>query len=107
MGLIVPTNVSVSIYRTANPSSPYSFGALVVTTKGHLKPVVQDGRFGAASWLKWTHQLLLPTGIDVRDAYNSQLDPGRDNTKADTVVLLDSGGGNKTAYYVVFVEQVS
>jgi hypothetical protein len=107
MALLVPTNVNVSIYRGANPGSPYTLGSLVVSTKGYLKPVAQSGRFGSASWLKWTHILLLAPTVDVRDAYNSQLDPSRDNTRADTVVLLDSGGANKTAYYVVLVEQVS
>jgi hypothetical protein len=44
----------------------------------------------------------------VRDAYNSQLDPGRNNNNADTVILLDSTvAGRETAYYVVFVEIVA
>src|SRR5215467_8987671 len=91
MALLVPTNVSVSIYRTANPASPYTLGSLVVSTRGHLKPVAQSGRFGSASWLKWTHILLLAPTVDVRDAYNSQLDPSRDNTKADTVEQVSRG----------------
>ena len=107
MTLQIAANVTVSIYRTANPSAPYTLGTLSATVKGYLKPVVQDGRLGSASWLKWTHLLLLPPGTDVRDAYNSQLDPARNNNVADTVVLLDSGGVNKTAFYVAFVEQVS
>src|SRR5437870_2986941 len=107
MALLVPPNVTVSIYRGSDPSSPYSLGSLVVSAKGYLKPVAPSGRFGSASWLNGTHVLLLAPTSDVRDAYNTQLDPSRDNTKADTVILLDSGGSNKTAYYAVFVEQVS
>jgi hypothetical protein len=107
MALLLTTNVTVSIYRTANASSPYSLGSLSATVKGYLKPMVQNGRFGSASWLKWTHWLLLGPTVDIRDAYNSQLDPSRNNTIADTVILLDSGGVKKTAFYVAFVEQVS
>jgi hypothetical protein len=107
MALQVPTNVTVSIYRTANPASPYALGSLSATAPGHLKPAVENGRFGSASWLRWTHVLLLAPDVDVRDAYDSQLDPARDNTLADTVILEDSvTPGTKTAFYVVFVEQV-
>jgi len=84
-------NVTVDIYRTANPSSPYPGGSPAVAgVKGFLQPAVTDGRFGSASYLKWTHLLYLPAGTDVRDAYNSQLDPARNNTSADTLILPDS-----------------
>ena len=106
MALLLPVNVSVDVYRTANPGAPYTLGALSASgVRGHLKPAVQNGRFGSATWLKWTHVLYLPPGTDVRDAYNTQLDPSRQNNNADTVVLTDSGGVNKTPFYVVFVEQ--
>jgi len=107
MALLVPVNVTVSIYAGSNTSSPYSLGALRSTVKGYLKGRVQDGRFGSASWLKWTHWLLLAPGVDIRDAYNSQLDPARNNSLGDTVILLDSGGMKQTAFYVAFVEEVS
>jgi hypothetical protein len=106
MSLPVTPNVAVDIYRAANPSSPYSLGAQSATgVPGYLQPAAAEGRFGTAQWLKWTHVLLLPPGTDVRDAYNSQLDPSRDNNNADTVILNDSAiSGRRTAYYVVFVE---
>jgi hypothetical protein len=109
MALLVPTNVSVDIYRTANPGSPYTLGMLSAAgVKGFLRPAARDGRFGAASWLKWTHVLLLSPTADVRDAYNSQLDPNRDNAKADTIIVYDSNTPTtKTAFYAVFVEQAS
>ena len=108
MALIVPPNVSVDIYRTANPSAPYTLGTFSATVRGYLKPAVQNGRFGSASWLKWTHLLLLPPGTDIRDAYNSQLDPSRDNTKGDTIVVHDSTtSSTKVAYYVAFIEEVA
>lgn len=104
--LPMPPNVTVDIYRTANPSSPYTLGALCAAdVKGFLKPVVSQGRYGSASWLNWTHVLYLPPGTDVRDAYNSQLDPARNNTIADTIIVKDSSNSaKKTAFYVVFVE---
>src|SRR6516225_6420932 len=107
MALLVPANVTVSIYAGSNAASPYSLGALRSTVKGYLRARVQDGRLGSASWLKWTHWLLLAPGVDIRDAYNSQLDPSRNNSLGDTVVLLDSGGVKQTALYVAFVEEVS
>ena len=102
----MPPNVSVNIYRTASPSSPYSLGtAGPQGVRGYLKPALSTGRNGTASWLKWTHVLSLPPGTDVRDAYNTQLDPARNNTIADTVIVADSrNAGVRTAFYVVFVE---
>ncbi len=109
MSLLVPPNVNVDIYRTADPASPYTLGTLSATgVAGFLKPAVRDGRFGTASWLKWTHVLLLPPTIDVRDAYNSQLDPSRDNTIADTIIVHDTNTPTtETAFYVAFVEQAA
>src|SRR5271166_6520666 len=109
MSLPMPANVTVNIYRTANPSSPYPSGSPAVSgVPGYLQPAAQDGRFGSASYLKWTHVLYLPPGTDIRDAYNSQLDPARNNNNADTVILLDSTvAGRETAYYVVIVEVVA
>jgi hypothetical protein len=107
--LQTPTNVSVSIYRTANPGSPYTLGTLSASgVPGHLEPAAHDGRHGTASWLKWTHILYLAPTVDVRDAYNSQLDPSRNNALADTIILADTNNpATLTAFYVVFVEQVS
>src|SRR5579862_567331 len=109
MSLPLPPNVTVNIYRTANPSSPYPSGSPAVSgVPGYLKPAVLNGRFGTASFLKWTHILYIPPDTDIRDAYNSQLDPSRNNTIADTVILADSTvAGRMTAYYVVYVEIIA
>jgi hypothetical protein len=108
MSLPLPPNVAVNIYRTANPSSPYPGGNPALSgVPGYLKPAAPNGRFGSAQWLKWTHILYLPPGTDIRDAYNSQLDPTRNNTIADTVIVVDTTvPTRKTAYYVVFVEVI-
>lgn len=109
MPLPMPANVTVDIHRTADPAAPYSLGPLSAAgVKGYLKPIVQAGRHGTASWLKWTHLLYVEAGVDVRDAYNTQLDPARDNTKGDTIILKDSATPTtRTAFYVAFVEVVS
>lgn len=109
MSLPLGKNVTVDVFRTANPSSPYPSGSPAVSgVNAYLRPAAQNGRFGSASYLKWTHILYVPPGTDIRDAYNSQLDPSRNNTIADTVILQDSSvSGRKTAYYVVFVEVVA
>jgi hypothetical protein len=100
-----PANVTVDIYRTANPASPVPQGNPAVSgVSGYLQPDVQSGKYGSANWLRWTHILYVATGTDVRDAYNTQLDPARNNNAADTVVVTDSNG-KKVPYYVVFVEE--
>ena len=49
MSLPLTPNVAVAIYRTANPSSPYSFGTLSASgVSGYLTPAAADGRFGSA-----------------------------------------------------------
>jgi hypothetical protein len=108
MSLPVPANVSANIYRTANASSPYTLGSAGPQgVQGFLQAAVADGRFGSATWLRWTHVLFLPPGTDIRDAYNSQLDPSRNNNNADTVIVKGVTDSNQTAYYVVFVEVIS
>jgi hypothetical protein len=103
--LPIPSNVTVDIYRSSNPQQPLPGGNPdVPKVPGYLKPWVQSGRHGTAQWLKWTHILILPAGTDIRDAYNTQLDPARNNNQADTVVITDSGGTKKTPFYVAFVE---
>jgi hypothetical protein len=105
MGLPLPSNVTVDVYRNSNPASPVPGGMPAVPgVPGNLIPRMATGRYGSALWLKWTHLLLLPAGTDVRDAYNSQLDPARNNNAADTVVVTDSNG-NRVPYYVAFVEE--
>jgi|SRR6516225_6459532 hypothetical protein len=105
--LPIPSNCKVDIYRTANPNAPLPAGAAAVPqVPGYIKPMVTNGRFGSATWLKWTHVLILPPNTDVRDAYNTQLDPNRNNNAADTIVVTDSTTPTtKTPYYVAFVEQ--
>jgi hypothetical protein len=47
-------------------------------------------------------------GTDIRDAYNSQLDPSPTPSNADTVIVNDTTTpGVRTAYYVVLVETIS
>jgi hypothetical protein len=110
MSLPMAANVLVDVFRNANPASPYPAGtAAQAAVPGYLKPYAATGRHGSAQWLKWTHILYVGDTVDVRDAYNSQLDPARNNAAADTVVLYDTGSPStkKTAFYVVFVEVVA
>jgi hypothetical protein len=105
MAIPMPPNVSVDIYHSANPASPYPSGTPAVSgVTGYLQPRVQTGRHGTASYLKWTHIFYCSADVDVRDAYNSQLGT-YDNTKADTLVINDlTDLTKKTAFYVVYVE---
>jgi hypothetical protein len=106
MPLPSPPNVTVAVYRGSNAAAPYTLGPLVYASlQGQFLGDVQKGRFGSASYIKWTRLLLVDAGKDIRDAYNTQLDPARNNALGDTVVLTGSNG-NKVAYYVVLVEQI-
>lgn len=107
MALPMAPNCTVDVFRTANSGSPYSLGAAgPAKVPGYLQPRVQTGRHGTASWLKWTHILYVDSSVDIRDAYNTQLDPARNNALADTVIVYDtqSPQTKKTAFYVAFVE---
>ena len=44
MSLPLPPNVSVDIFRTANPASPYPGGDPAATVDGYLKPAASTGR---------------------------------------------------------------
>lgn len=109
MSLLLPKTATVDIYRGFNANSPYpAAGTLpdVPGVSGHLKHHARQGRFGSASALKWTHVLYLPGGIDIRSAYNSQLDTWQ-SANADTVLLADYPiPGWCTAFLVVLVQRV-
>lgn len=106
MALPMSPNVTVDVYRGSNPGSPYALGLQVYAgVGGSLQPRVVTGRHGTANWLKWTHILYLTPDYDIRDAYNSQLDPSRNNAAADTVIVSSTTGlASQTAFYVVYVE---
>src|SRR5260370_14456597 len=98
-------NVTVNIYRgcnLANPVPPANTPPAVQGVNGFLKPDMVQGRhsFTVTSVLRWTHVLLLPLGVDIRDAYNSQQNVPN-LASADTVVLLDSTGKVSTPFFVV------
>jgi hypothetical protein len=108
----MPTNVTVDIYAGSDPANTNPAGnPRTAGVKGYLKPTVQTGRHGTASWLRWTHVLYINTGVQVQDAYNSQNDPARNNNLGDTVVLANDlaapGQGARTPFFVVFVEVVN
>jgi hypothetical protein len=104
MSLPMPPNVTVDIYRGCSPAAPYLGGAPAVPgVKAYLQPRVQTGRHGTALYLKWTHILYTDATVDVRDAYNGQLN-ALTAANADTVVLTDPVNNTKTAFYVAYVE---
>ena len=109
MALPLLNNVTLAIYRGFNAASPYpSEGAApaVSDVRGHLRHHVRQGRFGSAAQLHWTHVLHLPPGVDVRSAYDAQLNPAAP-ANADTVVIPDyPAPGWCTAFVVVLVQRV-
>ncbi|OAI46877.1 hypothetical protein AYO44_10500 [Planctomycetaceae bacterium SCGC AG-212-F19] len=109
MSLPMPVNAAVDIYRGFSATSPYppvSANPAVQGVGGHLRHHVRNGRFGSAQGLKWTHVLSLPDGIDVRSAYNSQLNTWQP-ANADTILLPDYPiPGWCTAFLVVLVQRI-
>ena len=109
MSLLLPVNAVVDVYRGFNAANPYPGSGstpAVEEARGHLKQHVRHGRFGSAVGLKWTTVLYLPPGIDVRSAYDSQLNAWTP-ANADTVVLADYPiPGWCTAFLVVLVQRL-
>jgi hypothetical protein len=100
-------NVTVDVYRGYDATFPNPLpGArpAAAGVPGFLKPAAPSGRVGyQAAGLHWTDALWLDAGVDVRDAYNSQL-AGATPQTADTVLLRDYPiKGRCTAFYVVLV----
>lgn len=102
-------NAAVDIYRGFNASSPYpSASATPAATgvPGELRHYARNGRFGRAAILHWTHLLLLSPDVDIRSAYNSQLNSWQ-HSNADTVLLADYPiDGWCTAFVVVLVQRI-
>jgi hypothetical protein len=105
MALPMPPNVTVDIYRGTNVASPSPGGPPALAgVPGYLQPRVQTGRHGTALYLRWTHILYTNPGVDVRDAYNGQLNAWQ-SANADTVVLRDAVNKTATPFIVVYVER--
>ncbi len=108
MPLPVPPNITVDLYRGFDPAHPYPLEGAALTYRGlagYLRPQMQAGRFGfRARNVYWTHRMDFDLGTDVRDAYQSQLDPARADALGDTLLASDYPlPGQCTAFYVVLV----
>jgi hypothetical protein len=99
------SNTTCDIYRNGNapPSAPD-----VAAVKSYLAPDFVTSHTAAITGTtvgRWTHTLLVPTGTDVRDAYNpGQL--GVDGFAAggnDWVYVPDRNG---TKFAVLYVERL-
>jgi hypothetical protein len=109
VAVLPPPNSLLDIYRGFSAGSPYPPSSATPAASGlggYLRPHVRNGRFGSAAGLHWTHLLLLPDGVDIRSAYNSELNmivPAN----ADTVLVPDYPlPGWCTAFYVVLVQRI-
>lgn len=103
-----PPNVTASIYRGWNSSSPFPAGgtAPAATVSGLLKHHMKNGIRGRAIALFWTHLLYVDESVDIRDAYATQL-AGEDPTQADTVVIGSHPvPGECCAFLVVLVQHL-
>jgi hypothetical protein len=109
MALLLPTNVSVDIYRGFSASIPYpvaSTPAAMAQAAGRIEQNIRLGRFGHGQFLHWTHVLYLPPGTDVRSAYNSLLNSWP-AAQADTITIADYPiPGWCTAFLVVLVQRI-
>jgi hypothetical protein len=109
VAVLPPPNSVINIYRGFSGASPYpspSATPAATGVAGHLRHHVRNGRFGSAVGLHWTHIIFLPDGVDLRSAYNSELN-AIVPANADTVLVPDYPlPGWCTAFYVVLVQRV-
>jgi hypothetical protein len=111
VSLAIPTNCTFDVYRgyaPATPCSPPNQPAAVVDAQGVLRQHVRNGRFGftpaGAQPMHWTTLLLCDASIDIRDAWNAELNTFSE-TQADTVMMHDYPiPGVKTPFCVVQVQ---
>jgi hypothetical protein len=104
----IRANAIIDIWRGVNISNPVPTGDPDVRdVPAVLYPAMEQGRGHYSGFLRYTHLLLTPKDIDVRDAYNSNQNTAT-VANADTVVVYDSEDKTKkTPFMVVFVELVN
>jgi hypothetical protein len=107
MALPLPVNCTFDVYRHYDGAHLYppADNPRYAGLSGHLRHHVKNGRFGyQALNLHWTHVLHVAPSTDIRSAYDCQLDPARDNGRADVVLVKDYPFvGWCTAFYVVLI----
>jgi hypothetical protein len=112
MTLQTGLNVIFDLYPAFSPQQPYPFSSLTPIIRqgqGGLAGRVQLGRLGYQTKnLYFTHVLTVDPNNPRQDAYNTQNDPGRDNTKGGTVIIADYPiPGRCTAFYIVLVTRIA
>jgi hypothetical protein len=112
VALSLSPNLKFDLYAGFDPGAsipdPAVQGPVWTQHPGYLKSQLPVGRFGyQTKWLYYTHQLLLdPDLLPQKDAYDTQLDPARNNASSATVVIKDWPiPGKTTAFYVVMVHR--
>jgi hypothetical protein len=110
MPLAIPTNCTFDVSRGYSPATPCNppNPVAVVGASGVLRQHVRNGRFGftpaGAQPMHWTTVLLCDVSVDVRDAWNAELNTFNE-TVADTVLVHDYPiMGVKTPFCVVQVQ---
>jgi hypothetical protein len=108
---MLPTNVSFDVYRGFNPNAPYlppNSPAALAGVRGFLRQHVRNGRFGKVVGgvaIYWTTVLDVADSVDIRSAYNAELNPFH-QAQGDTVMLHDyPRPGTCTAFCVVMVQR--
>jgi hypothetical protein len=104
----IRANGTIDIWRGVNISNPVPTGTPnVKDVPAFLYPELDKGKGRYAGAIRYTHVVLVPKDIDVRDAYNSNQNSVV-VANADTVVVYDSeDASKKTPFIVVFVELVN
>src|SRR5262249_20070240 len=101
MGLPLPPNTTMDIYRSANapPAAPY-----VAAVACNLQPTWLDARshvsvVSTSPTDRWTHVALVLSTTDIRDSYNAS----NVGSNQDTIYVPNKSG---TPFQVRFVERV-
>jgi hypothetical protein len=104
MPLPITPNTTMDIYRSGNtpPSAPD-----VASVSAYMIPDfanAHQAQTTSSTTMRWTHVALVPTGIDIRDAYTGGGAAGETlGSNADSIYIPDKTG---TGWAVVFVQQI-
>jgi hypothetical protein len=102
MSLPTPANVTFDVYRDGNapPAAP-DVAAAAGNLRAEFRGGLAAGQGPTDSGQTYTHILLAPLDVDIRDAYDDgTFDSGH---PADTIFIPDQSG---TPFRVVFVERL-
>ena len=103
------TNISFDVYPGYNAAKPYPDNTVapkLQSVRGYMRHHVKAGGFGyqMPQPIFWTHNLYVPLGTNIQDAYKTQLGIGA-VSQGDTILVSDYPlPGRCQAFLVVLIQ---